>query len=129
MNEQDLHSKGFIRQPDGTWSKGTVVKVGNPELRAAEPERVERKALDKKVRGKGTGCGGFAILFTVHAVRPQDWDNYSVKGLQDMLVHAGIIDADSWDELEGSVRSRKVQSKEEERTEIEIWSKRQPHLK
>lgn len=60
------------------------------------------------------------ITFRIYAVRPLDWDNYSVKQIQDCLVHAGILDDDKWDILEGGIVSEKAYSKEEERTEITI---------
>lgn len=53
-------------------------------------------------------------------MRPCDWDGYSIKELQDCLVHAGLLDGDEWFCLEGSVVSEKAHSREEERTEIEI---------
>lgn len=60
------------------------------------------------------------ILFRVFACRPADWDGYHIKELQDLLVHAGILDGDKWDLLEGQIISEKVRSEAEERTEIEI---------
>lgn len=60
------------------------------------------------------------IKFTVYSIRPCDWDGFHVKELQDLLVHAGIMDSDDWSSLQGEVISEKVHSKEEERTLIEI---------
>lgn len=105
----------------------------NPDLYPADgagvcsavEERDEREALDIPVSGEAEGCmvseGRASIKFTIYTYpRPLDWDNYHIKGLQDVLIAAGILPDDSWDILEGSVESRKADSKEQERTEIEI---------
>jgi len=97
------------------------------------PARQERKpdtrpALVSAPQGKGTGKRSvvpgerYRISFTVHAVRPRDWDNLtaSIKQLQDCLVEAGWLPDDNWKVLEGTVRSDKAASKAEERTEITI---------
>jgi Holliday junction resolvase RusA-like endonuclease len=60
------------------------------------------------------------IQFTIYAVRPCDWDGWSVKEIQDCCVHAGLLDDDKWDLLYGTVISAKAHTKEEERTIIEI---------
>jgi len=53
-------------------------------------------------------------------MHPCDWDGYSIKELQDILIKAGILDGDEWYRLHGTVVSRKVHTKEEERTEVMI---------
>ncbi len=89
-------------------------------LHPVEPEPVKRRALVRRVPREKTSGPRFAITFTVFAVRPCDWDGWHIKPLLDMVVNAGIIPGDTWYQLEGSVRSFKVYSEEEERTEIEI---------
>ena len=89
-------------------------------LRAGDAESTQGNALVRCSSREDKGCACVAIRFVVYSRRPADWDGYSIKECQDMLVHAGILDVDSWDALSGAVVSRKVHSEKEERTEIEI---------
>ena len=90
-------------------------------LPACKPKRIERSPLECAGAGKGESGSRFEIVFTVYSIRPMDWDNHFTKGLQDMLVVAGILHDDAWHVLQGSVISRKVHAKEEEGTTIEIY--------
>lgn len=73
---------------------------------------------------KGTVLGAprrrFRFRFVIFSTRPADWDGYSVKEIQDCLVHAGLVDDDAWNLLSGEVISEKAHSKADERTEITI---------
>jgi len=89
-------------------------------LRAVESEPTKRRSLVRRVPRKETSGPRFEIMFTVYARRPCDWDGYHIKPLQDLLIQSGQLPGDAWHELEGCVRSRRVQTKEEERTEVEI---------
>lgn len=71
----------------------------------------------------------FKIIFTVRSRRPGDWDSYNIKELQDLLRYSGILADDSWDLLQGEVRSEKVHTKEEEGTLIEIYENHNPQSK
>lgn len=103
---------------------------GGKGLRATDQKPVEGNSLERAPQGKDTGLPSSAgisknreragIRFRVFSTRPCDWDNYSVKEIQDGLLKAGLLDSDDWDQLQGSVISEKVHSKEEERTVIEI---------
>lgn len=62
----------------------------------------------------------YRITFRCFATRPCDWDNLRYKELQDMVVQAGLVPADEWNILEGSVVSYKAKTKAEERTIVEI---------
>jgi hypothetical protein len=79
-----------------------------------------KKAGGTRVAGRAESTRRCRITFRIYSVRPLDWDNYSVKQIQDCLVHAGLLGDDKWDILEGGVVSEKAHSKEEERTEITI---------
>lgn len=86
----------------------------------AQGQPLERPAPRKKPRRTGTARRA-RIRFTFYAVRPCDYDGYTVKELQDLCCYAGLLDGDKWDQLEcDGIRSEKVHSKEEERTEIVI---------
>lgn len=101
-----------------------------PGLRPDQPQRIERKALDSPPPGKAKGRARplqnlaaserYRIVFHVYSVRPFDWDNYSTKELQDIIVKAGILPDDNWRVLDGSVVPHKAQAPDEERTVIEI---------
>lgn len=89
-----------------------------------KPERTEGMPLVSAALGKEASgdCSPkrYRITFRCFATRPCDYDNYSVKCLQDMVVQAGIIPDDNWQVLEGSVVSYKAKTKAEERTIVEI---------
>lgn len=101
---------------------------GNPGLPALYPQSTQGDALVSAAPRKGKGRKGTVrdtskrrlIVFRVFSVRPADWDAYSIKELQDCLVHAGILDGDDWNLLHGTVISEKAHSKEEEMTIVEI---------
>jgi hypothetical protein len=120
FTEQDLQN---------AFARNSALRKRNPEisgapypesLRPVEPEPVKRRALVRRVPREEKSGPRFEIVFTIYARRPCDWDGYHVKPLQDMLIHAGYLPGDSWHELEGRIRSRRVQTVEEERTEVEI---------
>lgn len=89
-------------------------------VRPAQREPAVGQALVRAGRGKAPRRAGFEIVFTVFAIRPNDWDNVWTKPLQDHLVRAGILDDDRWDFLAGRVLCCKAKTKAEERTEITI---------
>jgi hypothetical protein len=92
-------------------------------IRAGDPQPTQGDALvdpaprKSKSSPEPVRC---IIRFTIYAVRPADWDGYHIKELQDCLVHAGLLDGDEWDRLEGYVTSKKVHTKTEEKTIIEV---------
>lgn len=117
MNEHEL----LRRFPNA--SKSMLARnrqVDSTPLRATNPQPAKRRSLVNRVSGKEAGGPRFEIVFTVYATRPADWDGYSIKALQDMLVRSGILPDDSWETLQGRVISAKAESPEEERTEITI---------
>ena len=101
-----------------------VAPAKNPGLRATHQKPDEGKPLvgrlPRKEKGGPGTVGRLKIRFTVHAVRPADWDGYDIKHLQDMLCRAGILPDDNWRILCGEVVSEKVHSKKDELTVIEI---------
>ena len=120
---EKLRKDGWHQAGDGSWSK-TAVRPVPQELSAVEPERPAGPALVETAPGKTPGHEGahskpapvLEIQFVLFARRPLDWDNYSLKQLQDCLVEVGILAGDGYDQLQGSVRSIKVRSIEEEGT-------------
>lgn len=102
----------------------------DPEDRAARPSATDAQptqgnALVGPAWGEDSRWYGaatrFTLRFTVYAVRPADWDGWHVKELIDSLVAAEIIPDDGWQTVEeGCVATRKVDTAQEERTEIHI---------
>lgn len=93
-------------------------------LRPAVSEPIERPALvippERKKTRQQSAESRYRITYAVYAVRPMDFDNISIKKIQDELVQQGLLPDDNWKVLEGCVISRKAKSKDEQRTEIEI---------
>lgn len=104
------------------WKSKQAGVVG---IRPDDPQCAQGRSLVRPVSRKDSRRAEPAerirIRFTIYAVRPADWDGYDIKELQDMLVHAAILPSDQWSVLQGEVVSEKAYSKEEQRTEIEIW--------
>lgn len=99
-------------------------QAGDKGVCSDNPQSIKRNTLECVAPRKDPRRTGpverFRIRYTVFSVRPCDWDGYSIKELQDMLVKASILSGDDWRILEGCVISEKAYSKEEERTEIII---------
>lgn len=98
-----------------------------PGLPASEPQPSQLGTLDisssgkTKKRTRSVQCPErYVIVFHIHAVRPQDWDNWSTKELQDFIIKAGILPSDNWRVLQGSIVPHKVDRPEQEKTVIEI---------
>ena len=98
--------------------------VGDSRIRAAEPKRSQGLPLvsapPRKAKGRSRIIRRYQVTYWVFAVRPCDWDNYSIKGLQDLLVTASLLPGDAWYQLYGTVISEKVQKAEDEKTVVEI---------
>lgn len=123
MNPPIGHENLRARFPHA--SKSFLKANAGPErLRAAKPERPEGVPLERVASGAGKGGEGAVdrtrITLRIFSCRPLDWDNYCIKQIQDCLLHAGLLDSDGWNRLEGHVISEKVHSQAEERAEITI---------
>jgi len=94
--------------------------AGAQRICAPLPEQGAQPALVRSLPGADQGRPRLKVRFTVYAVRPSDYDNIRIKELQDCLVHAGILDGDEWDVLQGEVISCKAATKAEERTVVEV---------
>lgn len=105
---------------------GTLVAIRPVDegLRASQPEpapRNKRKAVVRPGPREEASRRRLVVIFTVRSRRPCDWDNYWVKGLQDALVHSGLMESDSWKHVKGgTVWTEKVHRAEDEGTLIEI---------
>lgn len=130
FNEAELEALGYVRDGAGNWYKprrDAAVALPDRLARvcAPNPQPAQRNALERA--GEGKEASGVRparrarIRFVVHAVRPADCDGHHFKEIIDMLVKAEILDGDAWDVLEcDGIRSEKVHSKIQERTEIFI---------
>lgn len=121
MNESQLKQIGYVKGDDGEWRKG---RNHFTELLATYEEQLKGKPLvgasPRKAKGSDGPIQRFAITFTVYSVYPPDWDGIHIKEIQDMVCEAGILPSDDYRTLEGRVISKKVHTKAEERTVIEI---------
>lgn len=93
-------------------------------IRANDPKPAKRSALVSPAPREDTRWYGsakrFEITYIVYSKRPADYDGYSIKELQDMVVKSGMLPDDKWEVLSGRTISRKILKGEEERTVIEI---------
>lgn len=124
FTEAQLRELGYVKDAFG-WHKPLKRNEDHPpRLCADDTKPTQGNALERPVSGEGqSGTSPVRrtrIRFEIYAVRPCDWDGYSVKELQDMLVHAQILPSDKWDVVQGEVISHKAHSKAEERTEVTI---------
>ena len=114
----------YVEVRPGVFEKRLGAEHYARRVHALQPQPVERLPLVIAPEGKEACWYGaatrFEITFTVYAVRPCDYDGYDIKALQDFCVAAGIIPDDDWRTLSGRVISRKVATKAEEKTVIEI---------
>jgi hypothetical protein len=128
VNNQDLEKLARkFPLSEATRRRNQVGPVGTP---AANPQPVEGLPLECVHKGKEKSggshvesdqCDRYKIVITIHAVRPADWDGYHCKEILDCLVKAGFLDDDNWRICPtGTVTTKKVHSKAEERTEIEV---------
>ena len=116
MDEHDLVSKGFVRQPDGSWRK-------MPPRSVAKDAVLERNQPDEFLAedaGKGLEPRRRRVRFTSFRVRLCDERNLCDKHYTDALVRAGILFDDSPDWAEVEVRQEKVEHWHDERIQIDI---------
>lgn len=88
----------------------------------AKPQQIAPRALDGGLPGKGESPQRARLRITRCARRLLDEDNLSggAKPLIDCVKQAGLIVDDSPEHIELIVRQRRVESLDEECTEIEI---------
>lgn len=128
INERERHKQLLkARFPNCSESFLRANSAGGAGIRAHHEKPTQGNTLVSALPRKGKGGKGAVlgaarrhISFRVFSQRPADYDGYSIKELQDALVHAGILDDDAWHLLYGTVISEKAHSQEEERTEIEL---------
>jgi Holliday junction resolvase RusA-like endonuclease len=113
-----LRNKGYIRQPDGSYSKiaSPVVAKSRPSV----PEPAARRGTLGTSEDQAQGTGRRVLRITVYRSRLLDPDNVVPKYEIDALRYAGIIADDSAAHVEVVTRQVKVGSKKEEGTEIII---------
>ena len=119
MNESELRANGWSEGPGGWYKPPRCTDVA--AVRSDESKCSEGKSLVSVLPREKASGHRFKIVFDVYAVRAGDWDNYSIKELQDMVVNAGILFDDDWTILEsGTIRVHKVKKKNDQKTIITI---------
>jgi hypothetical protein len=91
-------------------------------LQNPQPQRDQELPLGRGDAGKAGGLPKIVVRFIGCRVRPLDPDNFagSVKDLLDGLRHAGLIPGDEPWKIKLETEQRRVQSLDEEVTQIEI---------
>ncbi len=119
MTYDQLAELGFIRQPDGSYSKPPKIVVGR--ISHSISQRPTRAALDNSQLGKEKGQERIVLRIVRKSPRLLDADNFAggCKPLIDQVRYAGLIPDDSPDRVEIVFVQEKVK-KGEEGTLIEI---------
>jgi hypothetical protein len=119
MTYDQLAELGFIRQPDGSYSKPPQIVVGR--ISHSISQRPARAALDNPQLGKEKGQERIVLRIVRKSPRLLDADNFAggCKPLIDQVRYAGLIPDDSPDKVEIVFVQEKVK-KGEEGTLIEI---------
>jgi hypothetical protein len=113
-----LRNKGYIRQPDGSYSRVASPVATQPC--ASEPQPAAGRGTLGASKDQTQGPGRRVLRITVYRSRLLDPDNVVPKYEIDALRYAGIIADDSAAHVEVVTRQVKVGSKKEEGTEIII---------
>jgi hypothetical protein len=111
-----IESKGFKRNPDGSYTKAKANSVAQPAERQPDPIHVplaeeKRERPDVPFR---------VVRITSYRRRSCDERNLWDKALTDALVVAGIITDDSTAKAKIEVTQEPVKEYWEERTEVEV---------
>lgn len=116
MNEADLRSKGFVPDGQGGWSKP---KACNPSSRP-EPEPAVCNEPVAATQRKESDAKRILVRVTSFRRRLCDPDNLCPKYFIDCLRYANLIPNDSDQDIQLTVGQKQVETKEEEKTLIEI---------
>ena len=118
-NHEQLRQLGYRQNPDGSFSRSDSVAPGIPH---PEPQPNPRKTLVGSPEGKDECKVGTTLLITRRAVSLLDADNFAggCKPLIDQLRYAKLIRDDDPGSVEIIFRQKKVATKKEEGTEVEI---------
>lgn len=119
MTYDQLAELGYIRQPDGSYSRPPQIVVGRISHSIVEP--AVRATLDCPKHRKEKSSERVTLRITRRASRLLDADNFAggCKPLIDQVRYAGLIPDDSPDKVEITFTQEKVK-KGQEGTLIEI---------
>lgn len=113
-----LKSKGFVLQPDGSYSKALAQGLPN-----SLTQRPPRTTLVQTPPGKDQGFSGVKVSISRFARRLLDADNFAggCKAIIDQLRYEKCIKNDDPGSITLEFHQKKVSKKEEEGTLIEIY--------
>lgn len=128
--EMSLLNKGFIQQPDGSWSKperkhASKNNDNNQRMDSEVAKPVEVFTLDDEAKVQDGSLAEASkrptVIITMHRVRCLDRDNKwsAVKELLDGVTRSKLVIGDSEDDIDLEVRQVKCK-KAEIKTTIEI---------
>jgi hypothetical protein len=114
-----LRAKGFVRQPDGSYSKVAPLA---PAVSHPVVERDVRPALEASPPAQEGGASRLTVRITRHACRVLDADNFAggTKHLVDALRHERIIPNDDPASIRLEFEQVHVNHRAEEGVEIVI---------
>lgn len=122
IKHEDLERNGYVYNQE-TKSYERREDYSSPVVASVQVPIVEcplrHDALPKNTRKKGSPKR-FKISITGHTKRPVDPCNFSTKYAVDALRFAGIIEDDSWAHIKLKPEQQKVETEDEEGTEILI---------
>lgn len=119
MTHDDLKQLGYVKQPDGSYSRPNNLVVGR--ISHAITQHFARPTLDRLKPRKEKGEERITLRITRSSTRLLDADNFAggCKPVIDQLRYAGLIPDDSPEKVEITFTQKKVK-KGEEGTLIEI---------
>lgn len=104
-----------------TWTKDDLRAFENRRLaKIAEPQRAVCDGALAEVQREVRNSNRVAVRITAFRVRQLDPDNCCPKYFIDGLRYAGLLPDDRPQDIELTVAQAKVETKAEERTEIEL---------
>ena len=114
MDYDQLKELGFIKQPDGSYSRRPNKPVA-ARLSHAVAKPAFRPTLDRAEHGKEKGQERLTLRITRRAARLLDADNFAggCKPLIDQVRYAGLIPDDSPDKVDITFTQQKVKKGEE----------------
>lgn len=127
FSEEDLKNLGYVKDKNGNFSKPKNKQISanlqhKNQREVSKPQRNVRKQSKKKNTNKETVFSRYKICILSYRRRNLDPDNLCPKHYIDYLVEQRIIEDDSSKYIE-SIEKKviKIDSKEEEYTEIQIY--------
>lgn len=119
LSKDELRCLGYKEGADGQWRKEDPASAGGASK--PKPERHAKRQLADPAQLEGSELPRYIAIITRYTCQRVDPDNLGAKWYIDALRHLGVIQDDTARDIEAAFTTEKVATKEEERTEIELW--------